>query len=56
MDIVKNGFNTVKRYLLPTFKKLTVLTVIDLNSPTIRCPLNVNRLLHKESVKALTVR
>jgi hypothetical protein len=27
MDIVKNGFNAVKRYPLPTFKKLTVLTV-----------------------------
>ncbi len=33
---------------------ITVLTVNDLQSPTIRCPLNVNGLLPKQSVKALT--
>jgi hypothetical protein len=56
MDIVKNDFNAVKRYSLPTFKNLTALTDNDLHSPTIRCPLNFNVLLHKESVKALTIR
>ncbi len=30
--------------LSPTFKKLTALTVNDLDNPTIRCPLNVNGL------------
>jgi hypothetical protein len=39
--------NAVKRYPLPTFKKLTALTVHDIHSPTIPCPLNVNELLHK---------
>jgi hypothetical protein len=29
MDIVKNGFNAIKRYLLPTFQKLMALTVND---------------------------
>ncbi len=32
------------------------LTVNDLYSQTICCLLNVNGLLHKQSVKALTVR
>jgi hypothetical protein len=32
------------------------LTVTDLHSSTIRCPLNINGLLHKLNVKALTVR
>ncbi len=52
MDTVKNGFNAVKRYPLPTFKKLSIN---NLHGLTIRCLLNVNGLLHKQSVKALTV-
>ncbi len=36
---------TVNHYQL--LKKLTALTVNDLHSPTICCPLNVNGLLHK---------
>ncbi len=47
MDLVTNGFNAIKRKLLPTFEKLTVLIINDLHSPTIHCPLNVNGLLHK---------
>ncbi len=47
MDIVKSCFNAVKRLPLPTFFKLTALTVNDLHNQTIRCPLNVNGLLHK---------
>ncbi len=45
MDIVKNYLNAAKT--LPTFQKLTALTVSDLHNTTIRCPLNVNRLFHK---------
>ncbi len=45
MDIVNNGFNAVKRSPLPNFWKLTALTVKDIHSPTIRCPLNVNALM-----------
>jgi hypothetical protein len=40
----------LKHSPLPTFKKLTALTVIDLHSSTIHCPLNVNGLLWKASV------
>jgi hypothetical protein len=53
VDIIKNGFNAVKRYLFLIFKKLTVLTINDLHSLTIHCPLNVNELRHKESVNGL---
>jgi hypothetical protein len=47
IDIVKQCFKAVKRSPLPTFKNLTALSVNDLHSPTIRCSLNVNGLLHK---------
>ncbi len=47
MDIIKKCCNAVKRQPLQTFKKLTALTVNDLHTPAIRCPLNVNGLLNK---------
>jgi hypothetical protein len=55
MDIVKKVLMplNVNRYRL---LEKTALSVNDLPSSTIRCPLNVNGLLHKYSVKALKVR
>jgi hypothetical protein len=47
MEIVTKGFNAIKRSPSSTFEKLTVLSVNDLHSPTIRCPLNINGLLDK---------
>jgi hypothetical protein len=52
LKMVLTPLNVNRYWLL----KLTALTIKDLHSPTIHCPLNVNGLLHKESVEALTVR
>ncbi len=56
MDIVKMVLMPLNVNCYRLFNQLTALTVNDLKSPAIRCPLNVNGLLHKESVKALTIR
>jgi hypothetical protein len=40
-------WTSLKMVLLQPFKKLTALNINNFHSPTIRCPLNVNRLLHK---------
>ncbi len=45
-DPFKKGLDP-QHWPLLTFKKLTALTVNNLYSPTIRCPLNVNGLFHK---------
>ncbi len=44
--IVKKRFNTIN-VNVTDFSKLRALTINGLHSPTIRCLLNVNRLLHK---------